>query len=162
MAGRISILSWASGRTCYRRFDQCGWPDHHSEYQSDLPYPGNSAGVLLTLSCIRYWECACRRSGSEATPSFSPASGAFLTLTNPKAYLAFASLFAAAVQMGHALPSVIETKWWCCISIMIVVDFAWPGFGIVIGQASGAPPPTVGTTFSWGLPSPRLPWLALQ
>ncbi len=76
------------------------------------------------------------RVAEERPKSFSPVGGAILGLTNPKAYLAFASLFAAPVHMTHAPPLVVESKWMCCVLVMIVVDLAWLWFGIAIGQAT--------------------------
>ena len=55
----------------------------------------------------------------------SPAAGFLLGLTNPKAYLAFASLLAPYTLIkGNAQQDTL-IKWFLLVAVMIVVDIVW-------------------------------------
>jgi len=64
----------------------------------------------------------------------SPLSGLLLGLSNPKAYVAFVSLYASYVLMpGNA---VLDSwaKWALCVAVMIVVDIVWLLVGVGLKQ----------------------------
>lgn len=73
--------------------------------------------------------------GEVDTRSLTYKGAFFLGVANPKAYLAFASLFGSfvVVRQGSA---VIEAtvKWSMCVLIMIVIDLAWVGLGMALGR----------------------------
>jgi threonine/homoserine/homoserine lactone efflux protein len=61
-----------------------------------------------------------------------------LGLTNPKAYIAFASLFAAyRLSQDGALD--MQAKWALCVLVMIVVDIFWLWLGVVLGKVQMGP-----------------------
>lgn len=67
----------------------------------------------------------------EASPTIG--GGILLGLTNPKAYIAFASLFAAyRLSPDGALD--MKVKWALCIVVMVVVDIIWLWLGAVLGR----------------------------
>ena len=53
------------------------------------------------------------------------AAGALLGLSNPKAYLAFASLFAMPAIIPGNHPSDTAFKWSLIVLVIIIVDLAW-------------------------------------
>ncbi|MDF0496629.1 LysE family transporter [Bradyrhizobium yuanmingense] len=55
----------------------------------------------------------------------SPAMGFLLGVTNPKAYLAFASLLASYTLIKDNAQHDAFTKWMLLIAVMIVVDIIW-------------------------------------
>lgn len=57
-----------------------------------------------------------------------------LGLTNPKAYLAFASLFASFVLVGGDLTRDSLLKWGGVVIVMIMVDIVWLWIGIRLGR----------------------------
>jgi threonine/homoserine/homoserine lactone efflux protein len=63
-------------------------------------------------------------------------AGFFLGVTNPKAYLAFASLFASfqIFELSFVMDSV--AKWTGVVVVMIVVDIIWLWIGVRLGQLS--------------------------
>ncbi|MBW9053720.1 LysE family translocator [Rhizobium mesosinicum] len=72
----------------------------------------------------------------ETSPTL--AGGVVLGLTNPKAYIAFASLFAAyRLSQDGALD--MQAKWTLCVFIMIVVDIFWLWLGVVLGKVKLEP-----------------------
>jgi threonine/homoserine/homoserine lactone efflux protein len=62
--------------------------------------------------------------GSNAAHA-SPVAGFLLGLTNPKAYLAFASLFASYTLIKGSAQQDSFTKWFLLVAVMIVVDIVW-------------------------------------
>ena len=70
-----------------------------------------------------------------------PLWGAFtLGIANPKAYLAFASLFGSFVVVPPA-GGIADAmaKWLLCVAVMAVVDFAWLLAGAWLGRITLAP-----------------------
>lgn len=69
----------------------------------------------------------------------SPWAGMLLGATNPKAYLAFASLMASArlIQGDATLDSLL--KWALCVAVMLVVDLAWVLVGVSLRRATLPP-----------------------
>jgi threonine/homoserine/homoserine lactone efflux protein len=55
----------------------------------------------------------------------SPAAGFLLGVTNPKAYLAFASLLASYTLIRGSVQQDTLTKWFLLVAVMIVVDIVW-------------------------------------
>jgi threonine/homoserine/homoserine lactone efflux protein len=55
----------------------------------------------------------------------SPAAGFLLGMTNPKAYLAFASLLASYTLIKDSAQQDTFTKWFLLVAVMIVVDIVW-------------------------------------
>ncbi|MBV9559008.1 MAG: hypothetical protein JOY90_00875 [Bradyrhizobium sp.] len=50
-------------------------------------------------------------------------------LTNPKAYLAFASLFASYTLIKGSAPQDSFAKWLLLVAVMVVVDIVWLTIG---------------------------------
>ena len=63
----------------------------------------------------------------------SPAAGFLLGMTNPKAYLAFASLLASYTLINGNAQQDAFTKWLLLVSVMIVVDIVWLYVGVFLG-----------------------------
>jgi threonine/homoserine/homoserine lactone efflux protein len=55
----------------------------------------------------------------------SPTAGFLLGMTNPKAYLAFASLLASYTLIKDSAQQDTFTKWFLLVAVMIVVDIVW-------------------------------------
>ena len=55
----------------------------------------------------------------------SPAAGFLLGVTNPKAYLAFASLLASYTLIKASAQQDAFAKWLLLVAVMIVVDIVW-------------------------------------
>jgi threonine/homoserine/homoserine lactone efflux protein len=62
----------------------------------------------------------------------SPAAGFLLGVTNPKAYLAFASLLASYTLIKGNAQQDTFTKWLLLVAVMIVVDIAWLYAGVFL------------------------------
>ena len=65
--------------------------------------------------------------------------GVLLGVTNPKAYIAFASLMAAYPIVRQRPPLDLGAKWLVCVIVMVVVDLAWLGLGVAVGKAQLSP-----------------------
>jgi threonine/homoserine/homoserine lactone efflux protein len=61
----------------------------------------------------------------------TPHAGLLLGLTNPKAYLAFASLFGSTPIVLNSSSFDLFLKWAICVLVMIVVDAIW----LLVGAA---------------------------
>lgn len=68
-----------------------------------------------------------------------PAAGALIGLTNPKAYMAFASLFASFQVFSQESDWENSVKWAGVVAVMIVVDAIWLWIGVKIGQLNLSP-----------------------
>ena len=62
----------------------------------------------------------------------SPAAGFLLGVTNPKAYLAFASLLASYTLIKGSAQQDTFTKWFLLVAVMIVVDIIWLYVGVFL------------------------------
>jgi threonine/homoserine/homoserine lactone efflux protein len=62
----------------------------------------------------------------------SPAAGFLLGVTNPKAYLAFASLLASYTLIKGSAQQDTFTKWFLLVAVMIVVDIVWLYVGVFL------------------------------
>jgi hypothetical protein len=60
----------------------------------------------------------------------SPVAGFLLGVTNPKAYLAFASLLASYTLIKGSIQQDTFTKWILLVAVMIVVDIVWLCVGV--------------------------------
>ena len=69
--------------------------------------------------------------GSSARLTF--AGGFVLGAANPKAYLAFVSLFGSFAILPQPRPDAL-LKWALCVLVMVVVDLAWLALGVVLGR----------------------------
>lgn len=76
--------------------------------------------------------------GSRALAASLPA-GFFLGFTNPKAYIAFASLIASQPLLPTSPTSDAFFKWMLIVVVMIVVDLLWLGIGVALGRAKLPP-----------------------
>jgi threonine/homoserine/homoserine lactone efflux protein len=74
-------------------------------------------------------------SGSSTGASASPVGGFFLGITNPKAYLAFASLMASTTLIGSGASADAALKWLLIVAVILVVDMAWVLLGAVLHRA---------------------------
>jgi threonine/homoserine/homoserine lactone efflux protein len=64
----------------------------------------------------------------------------FLGAANPKAYLAFASLYGSFTLLPSAsMLAEGVMKWSICVAVMILVDFAWLALGMGLGKVSLSP-----------------------
>lgn len=72
--------------------------------------------------------------GAESSARLTFMGGFVLGAANPKAYLAFVSLFGsfAVAQAGTRADAMI--KWGLCVLVMIVVDLAWLALGVLLGR----------------------------
>ena len=64
--------------------------------------------------------------------------GLMLGSTNPKAMLAFFTLF-AAYRVAPKNSADLTIKWTLCVCVMIVVDLLWLGLGTVLGRIKLSP-----------------------
>src|SRR5262249_26187151 len=64
---------------------------------------------------------------------YTAAAGALLGLTNPKTYLAFASLLATPQVLVSDPTQNIVIKCVLCIAVMVVVDVLWLWVGVALG-----------------------------
>ncbi len=66
-------------------------------------------------------------------------AGVLLALTNPKAYVAFATLFASRpiVNTSHGADEAV--KWILCVLVMLVVDIVWLLVGVSLHRAALRP-----------------------
>jgi threonine/homoserine/homoserine lactone efflux protein len=71
--------------------------------------------------------------------SVSPAAGVLLGITNPKAYLAIASLLASPLQLTAGASANIVLKVALCIAVIVIVDIVWLWVGVAVGRAKLTP-----------------------
>ncbi len=69
----------------------------------------------------------------------SPVGGFFLGITNPKAYLAFASLMASSTLIGSGASADATLKWVLIVAVILVVDMAWVLVGAALHRAALPP-----------------------
>ena len=65
--------------------------------------------------------------------------GFMLGIANPKAFLAFASLFGSFVVVPTGGPHDLIAKWLLCVAVMAVVDLAWLAAGSWLGRLTLSP-----------------------
>lgn len=93
--------------------------------------------ILATVYLIYLaWKIASSPVGETAKPRngahASPAMGFLLGVTNPKAYLAFASLLASYTLIKDSAQHDAFAKWVLLIAVMIVVDIIWLYVGAIL------------------------------
>ncbi len=101
------------------------------------------AMVVMTVAAALYlvwlsWKIASAPVGADLSVARRQASptiigGLVLGLTNPKAYIAFASLF-AAYRLSQDGSLDMQAKWALCVLVMVVVDIFWLWLGVVLGK----------------------------
>jgi threonine/homoserine/homoserine lactone efflux protein len=69
----------------------------------------------------------------------SPLGGFMLGTTNPKAYLAFASLMASTTLTAAGASADAALKWLLCVAVILVVDLAWVLIGAALHRATLPP-----------------------
>jgi threonine/homoserine/homoserine lactone efflux protein len=72
-----------------------------------------------------------------AVPTF--AAGLLLGLSNPKAYLAFFTLFASQTIVSNSTRADAALKWALTVAVIITVDLAWLYAGARLGRMSLSP-----------------------
>jgi len=70
--------------------------------------------------------------------SSSAIAGLLLGTANPKAFVAFASLFASR-RVAVDPQADILLKWTLCVAVMLIVDLAWLLVGVALNNASLRP-----------------------
>jgi threonine/homoserine/homoserine lactone efflux protein len=100
-----------------------------------------SALRMMTIAATVYlvylaWKIASSPVGETAQASngahASPAAGFLLGMTNPKAYLAFASLLASYTLVKSSAQQDAFTKWLLLVAVMIAVDIVWLYVGVFL------------------------------
>ncbi|MCP3400998.1 LysE family translocator [Bradyrhizobium sp. CCGB20] len=100
-----------------------------------------SALRVMTIPATVYlvylaWKIASSPVGDTAKGSngahASPAAGFLLGMTNPKAYLAFASLLASYTLIKESAQHDTLAKWFLLVVVMIVVDIVWLYVGVFL------------------------------
>jgi threonine/homoserine/homoserine lactone efflux protein len=100
-----------------------------------------SALRMMTIAATVYlvylaWKISSSPVGETAQASngahASPAAGFLLGMTNPKAYLAFASLLASYTLVKSSAQQDAFTKWLLLVAVMIAVDIVWLYVGVFL------------------------------
>lgn len=99
--------------------------------------PGVTAAVKVIATVyllLLGYQIAISRSAGMTSPvrtvASTPLAGFIFGMANPKAYLAFASLFAFPAIINRAGVD-LALKWGLCVLVMIFVDAVWLWFGAV-------------------------------
>jgi threonine/homoserine/homoserine lactone efflux protein len=71
----------------------------------------------------------------------SPVAGFLLGMTNPKAYLAFASLLASYTLIKGSAQQDSYAKWFLLVAVMIVVGIVWLTIGVFLRALILSPHP---------------------
>ena len=79
------------------------------------------------------------KAGAGRAVQSSPLAAFTLGITNPKAYLAFASLMASYTLVRGDARADGLLKWLLVVLVMIMVDFAWLLAGVALSRASLPP-----------------------
>jgi len=73
--------------------------------------------------------------------ALSARGGFLLGVTNPKAYLAFASLMGSFTLLAPGGGwTDAAAKWGLCVAVILVVDAAWLAVGVALGRIPLSPP----------------------
>jgi threonine/homoserine/homoserine lactone efflux protein len=75
----------------------------------------------------------------DAPGSYSSTAGVLLGITNPKAYLAIASLLSSPLQLTATDRANIGLKIALCIAVIILVDIVWLWVGVAVGRTKLTP-----------------------
>ncbi|MEZ0471495.1 LysE family translocator [Luteimonas salinilitoris] len=98
----------------------------------------NATMYLVYLAC-RIATSPVGSARKEGVPSTSAMAGLLLGVVNPKAFVAFASLFASQAIVRSSPREDIMVKWTLCVIVMIVVDFAWLLAGVALHRSTLRP-----------------------
>jgi threonine/homoserine/homoserine lactone efflux protein len=110
-----------------------------------LPFAQRALAIVATAYLLFLaWKIATAPVGDHEAAKTSDLAetalgGALLGVTNPKAYIAFASLMAAYPIVRQRPPLDLGIKWGVCVVVMVVVDLAWLGLGVAVGKARLSP-----------------------
>jgi threonine/homoserine/homoserine lactone efflux protein len=108
-----------------------------------LPFAQRALAIVATVYLLFLaWKIATAPVGvaDEASDLAETAlGGALLGVTNPKAYIAFASLMAAYPIASQRPPLDLGIKWLVCVVVMVTVDLAWLALGVAVGKARLSP-----------------------
>ena len=94
-----------------------------------------SVGYLLWLA----WSVAAApiedgTLGVDSGTRLTALGGFVVGVANPKAYLAFASLFGAFAVVKGGAAADASVKWLLCVAVMVGVDPAWLALGAALGR----------------------------
>ncbi len=110
-----------------------------------LPFAQRGLAIVATVYLLFLaWKIATAPVGEASETGSSgfaetALGGALLGVTNPKAYIAFASLM-AAYPIAHGSPPLdLGIKWSICVAVMVVVDLAWLALGVAVGKTRLSP-----------------------
>lgn len=99
-----------------------------------------ATAYLVYLACqIATAPVGAALAGRRRTSS-SAIAGLLLGTANPKALVAFASLFASRSVAVDPQADIL-LKWALCVAVMLIVDLAWLFVGVAMNQASLRPAP---------------------
>lgn len=110
-----------------------------------LPFAARGLTIVATVYLLYLaWKIATTPVGEAAGDTASgfaetALGGVLLGVTNPKAYIAFASLMAAYPIIRGREPLDLGIKWLVCVAVMVIVDLAWLWLGVVVGKARMTP-----------------------
>ena len=110
-----------------------------------LPFAQRALAIVATAYLLFLaWQIATAPVGDPEDAKASDLAetalgGALLGVTNPKAYIAFASLMAAYPIVRQRQTLDLGIKWLVCVVVMVVVDLAWLGLGVAVGKARLSP-----------------------
>lgn len=105
-----------------------------------LPFAQRGLAIVATVYLLFLaWKIATApvgEAGEAKSSGFAETAvgGALLGVTNPKAYIAFASLMAAYPIAQRNPPLDLGIKWSICVAVMVVVDLAWLALGVAVGK----------------------------
>jgi threonine/homoserine/homoserine lactone efflux protein len=91
-----------------------------------------AAVYLIFLACKIASSPVGKTARASSGAHASPAAGFLLGVTNPKAYLAFASLLASYTLIKGSAQQDSFTKWSLLVAVMIVVDIVWLYVGVFL------------------------------
>lgn len=102
---------------------------------------------VLTSAAILYlgwlaWSIAMSPVGSASPAAPVPTTftaGFLLGMSNPKAYLAFVTLFASQTLVPSSPTADAVSKWLLTIGTIVIVDVAWLYAGVRLGRVSLSP-----------------------
>ena len=90
--------------------------------------------------------------GDRSAASLSNKGAFFLGVANPKAYLAFASLFGSFTLLQAGSGAAEEAlKWALCVLVMLIVDLAWLVLGMIFGRIRLSPSAERASNIAMGL-----------
>ena len=100
---------------------------------------GSLAAVLYLVFLAYKIGTAPVRASGPAPSAASPLAGFFLGTTNPKAYLAFASLMASGTLVTAGATADAALKWVLIVAVILVVDLIWVLIGATLHRATLPP-----------------------